>query len=81
MRPTFKEELEKLINRYSIENESDTPDFILADLVRNILNIFAHAVKSREKWYGVYCEPGQTNTTFIGGDEDKVKNDSECLSI
>lgn len=73
MRPTFKEELEKLINRYSIENESDTPDFILADLLRSTLNAFTHAVKSRNKWYDTRCEQVQINPTFIGGNEDKIK--------
>lgn len=70
---TFEKELEELINRYSLENESNTPDFILADLVKNTLNIFACTIKSREEWYGIRCEPGQTNTTFIGNNEDKIK--------
>lgn len=31
----FKSELEKLINRYSQENKSNTPDFILCEYILN----------------------------------------------
>lgn len=48
----FKKELASLINRYSIENDSNTPDFILADYVVECLNSFANTSKTREKWYG-----------------------------
>lgn len=48
----FEKELKQLINRYSIENESDTPDFILAQYVRVCLNAFNEASNAREKWYG-----------------------------
>lgn len=48
---SFKQELTSLINKYSIENFSDTPDFMLADYVISCLNTFAIFAKSRSKWY------------------------------
>lgn len=48
----FRKELERLINKYSIESGSDTPDFILADYLVGCLDAYNEAVKSREKWYG-----------------------------
>lgn len=52
MAKNFRRELEYLINRYSKENGSDTPDFILADFLEGCLNLFDSAIKTREKWYG-----------------------------
>lgn len=48
----FQRDLQKLINRYSQENYSGTPDFILAQFIQNSLNAFNLAVNEREKWYG-----------------------------
>ena len=48
----FKLELERLINSHSMENGSDTPDFILADFLGTCLEAFDKAVQSREQWYG-----------------------------
>jgi hypothetical protein len=50
--PTFIEELQHLINRYSVENAGDTPDFILAEFIQNVLIDYAKAVKARDRWYG-----------------------------
>jgi hypothetical protein len=49
---TFKKELEELINKYSKENGSDTPDFILAEYLYNCLLVFDVATIKRENWYG-----------------------------
>lgn len=51
-RPGFEKELTTLINRYSKENESDTPDFIISEYISNCLTAFNGAVKNREKWHG-----------------------------
>lgn len=48
----FRQELRKLINKHSMENGSDTPDFILADYMRTCLEAFDAAVSLRTKWYG-----------------------------
>ena len=48
----FKKELENLINCHSLENESNTPDFILAGYIKNCLHAFTEATQQRENWYG-----------------------------
>ena len=48
----FEKELEDLINRYSQENGSDTPDFILAKYLCACLEAFNVTTKRRTKWYG-----------------------------
>lgn len=48
----FRKELENLINRYSKENGSDTPDFILARYLDKVLDNFDAAINEREEWYG-----------------------------
>lgn len=48
----FRQELEALLNRYSKENGSNTPDFMLADYLTESLEAFDRAVMAREKWYG-----------------------------
>ncbi len=53
---TFAAELEMLINKHSKENESDTPDFILAEYILNCLKAFDHATNERTKWYSENSE-------------------------
>ena len=48
---TFQKELEQLINKHSLENESDSPDFILAEYLLDALDAYNDAVKKREEWY------------------------------
>jgi len=54
----FQRELGALLNRYSIEHASNTPDFILAQFLRAQLTAFAEATESRDKWYGIEPVPG-----------------------
>lgn len=48
----FFEELRQLINRYSKENGSNTPDYMLAEYLNGCLGIFNRTVMQRSKWYG-----------------------------
>ena len=52
MGDTFRQELEQLLNRYSKENGSDSPDFILAQYLIDCLDVYDRAVRAREVWYG-----------------------------
>ena len=45
----FQEELEELINKHSIENESDTQDFILADFLVGCLKVFGKTMKWKKE--------------------------------
>jgi hypothetical protein len=49
---TFEKELKDLINSHSKENDSDTPDFILAQYLMGCLDVFNKTVCNREEWYG-----------------------------
>lgn len=48
----FEIELHNLLNRYSKDNESNTPDYILAGYLKLSLDAFNQAVNHRERWYG-----------------------------
>lgn len=48
----FYEELTHLLNRYSRENASNTPDYILADYLIECLDSFNKITRMRESWYG-----------------------------
>lgn len=54
----FQKELESVINRYSRENGSDTPDFILAEFLNDVLAAFEKATRNREKWHKGEETPG-----------------------
>ena len=58
--PNFRQELAALINKYSLENLSDTPDFILGEYLQGCLAAFNVATRKREKWYG--REPANFST-------------------
>lgn len=48
----FRKEIETIINTHSLENGSDTPDYILAQYLLSCLLAFDEAVKCREVWHG-----------------------------
>lgn len=56
--PTFLEELTDLINRYSKENDSNTPDFLLAGYLNACLILWNEYTRKREDWYGKHLEIG-----------------------
>jgi hypothetical protein len=57
---SFESGLRDLINRHSRENESNTPDFILAQYVLGCLTAFNMATQQRETWYGRDARPAVT---------------------
>jgi hypothetical protein len=48
----FRAELASLLNRYSMENISCTPDYILAEYMASCLEAFEQALVARQRWYG-----------------------------
>lgn len=52
MNPTFVSELESLINRYSLESGSDTPDFLLAEYLSGCVDVWNRTCRGRDKWHG-----------------------------
>jgi hypothetical protein len=56
---SFTYELQQLINRHSKENESNTPDFVLASFISMCLIAWNDSVILRDKWYGFNPWPGR----------------------
>lgn len=65
----FSQELKQLINKYSMENGSDTPDWILANYIKRCLDAYELTIDERETWYGRKCGNGVTITGDIEVDE------------
>lgn len=55
----FRRELTQLINRWCMENRSNTPDHILSDYLFDCLKAFEEASRTREMWYGKFLSPGK----------------------
>ncbi len=72
--PTLERELAAVLNRYSQENASNTPDFILAQYLLNALVAWNVAVQQRETWYGRDARPtggsGPVPAKAHGGSEE-----------
>lgn len=51
-KPTFRKELTSLINKYCKENESDTPDFLLAEYIDDMVEVYTSVIRKRDKWFG-----------------------------
>lgn len=56
---TFQQELSSLINRHSLENGSNTPDFVLANFLQDTLKVYEKAVKARDDWYNRWSSFGE----------------------
>lgn len=61
----LREDISDLLNKYSKENGSNTPDFILAEYLVDCLSVFDKAIKCRDKWYGFKSTLGLTNPTEL----------------
>jgi len=55
----FRRELEVLINRHCIENETDMPDFIMAEMICELIAGIGRASKRTLDWHGCdsICHP------------------------
>lgn len=49
----FTKELAQLINKYSLENGGNTPDFLLANFLTAVLDAYAATVDYRDKWFNI----------------------------
>lgn len=52
MSETLTKELAAVLNRHSMEDGSNTPDFILATFLLDCLASWDKTVAARERWYG-----------------------------
>jgi len=51
------EKIRDEINKASRENDSNTPDYILAEYLITCLVAFERAVQKRDTWYGIESKP------------------------
>ena len=76
-RPSFEDALRQLINRYSMENGSNTPDYLLAEYLVACLNAYGLAVTKRDRWFGFepwsHVRPYQRGVTCTCNEEDPTK--------
>lgn len=52
MAQSFQDALQTLINQHSMENGSDTPDWMLAEYLCDCLATYEVIIQKRERWYG-----------------------------
>jgi len=59
----FEKELTTLINRHSVENICDIPDYLLASMVTNYIQYVASITKEVLDWHGTdsVCHPKDPN--------------------
>lgn len=48
----FRKELKRLLNKYSIENECDMPDFLLTEMIINFIQAVGEPIKKNLDWHG-----------------------------
>ena len=62
----FKKELAVLINKHSIENVCDMPDFLLAEMIVNIIQGIGRPLKTCLDWHGCdsVCHPAHNQPIY-----------------
>jgi hypothetical protein len=48
---TFVKELTILLNKYSRDNDANTPDYIMSEYLTKCLIAFTQAVRDRDEWF------------------------------
>ncbi len=76
----FKDELVALINRFSKENGSDTPDFLLGEYLDRALNNYDKTVVDRESWYGRWRK-GEPDAIAIISEERREQLEKHGYNI
>lgn len=76
-RSELAEKLSILLNSVSAENQSNTPDYILAEYMLGCLESYNKAVQARDVWFGFHpfsrnpSEIGSTGTYPLDGAESE----------
>ena len=68
-------EIEHVLNRACNENQSNTPDFILAEALASILNVLHRTISERDKWYGIAPCPGKSPAPLSPAQVEEVVRD------
>lgn len=62
---SFESELISLINKYSKENASNTPDYVLSAFLAGCLKSWEMATKERDKHHGVNFDPENSESITL----------------
>jgi len=62
LKDEFRKDLIYIINKYSLENDSDSPDWLLAQYIISCLGNFDSTVRGREIWHGRYKDEKSIKT-------------------
>ncbi len=76
---SLEKQLSELLNSVSRENDSNTPDFILAEYMMNCLNAFELANNKREVWYKVELKPGHGRRKRKIINRKSSKGEAKCV--
>lgn len=60
----LRNDLASLLNRYSAENGSNTPDHLLADYLLGCLQVYNATLQERARWYGRMDVPGHGSVPY-----------------
>lgn len=66
----LQKEIEQLMNKYNVDIQTDTPDFILAEYLMSNLRIYLVTKSDTEKWFG-------KRITINGIEEIESKGDKD----
>lgn len=74
----FEKDLAKVINKHSMENVADVPDFILAAYLMRCLEAFNIAHLRTSQWYGHH---EHIMDDFQGNDPEKVLSSEQYQMV
>ena len=55
----FQKELEKLINKHSIENYWNMPDYLMAKMITDFIEVSSNSMKMNLEWHGASLQVQQ----------------------
>ena len=61
---SLKKDLTELVNRHSMENGSNTPDYLLADFLLGCFDAYNATLQERARWYGRMDQPGRGSVPY-----------------
>ena len=71
----FKKDLQELINKHSVENSVDMPDYILVNHLCGYIELMSHTLAQRDKWFSVDMWSDDKKLTAIKETVQVVDND------
>jgi len=75
---TLAQQIAEVLNRNSMENASNTPDFLLAEYMERCLAAAEILINRRDGWYGVSLAPGRP-VVVVDGREVEYLVDAEIV--